>query len=100
MKEKLNELGFMAHLNETIIWNCYKNVFCTEEADNMSESHDLALNPVTQQLFFKFKMRAQSERMRNLEKKLEVLQDIVGIIVQRSDIKDEGIVRLFNKLRL
>jgi hypothetical protein len=59
----------MQDLNESIVWDCYHFIFSNEESDKAGDIlADFSKNPQTQSLFFKFKMRAQSERIRLLER--------------------------------
>ena len=83
LNNRLSQLEFMASLGEGVIWDNYKGVFCTEEADNITEQHELSINPLTTQLFFKFKMRAQTERIRNLEEEVSIMKRLLGVVVSK-----------------
>ena len=70
---EVKTLSFMGSLSEAIIWENYKNVFSSDDTEDGSENEIVSFSPATQQMFFKFKMRAQSERIRTLERRTELL---------------------------
>ena len=67
MNGRIDDLTFMKDLTESTVWESYRYIFRSEATDNISDVSEFSLNPNTQRLFLKFKMRAQTERIRDLE---------------------------------
>ncbi len=89
----------MSQLNESTVWDCYKFIFRSEELEGISDLTEFSINPATQSLFLKFKMRAQTERIRMLEQETQKLNFIVGALASKVAGGDE-IIMQFSKLRM